>query len=368
MPELKDIARVSMRGRDLDEDDIQTQAWMLWSHMRDKDTEATPLKDQPGYSWTGSIHELVLDLWPSLPSQRTDPVTAKMRTSLVTYLRDTGNVICLQKGNMHRQSVWWLRDTFSYDPPKPAPPTPKELASTYAERKLTPHEAGEDREPALVETQHQCPKCPARFNSRQALQVHKAKLGDRPHPQGSFPCKHCHEVFSAAERLANHFSRFHAKVGQSVCHSCGEITPNRGASMRHQIEVHGALYGRAKVSEKKAASAFKLCTKCGLSKSRDEFYRRKAARDGLQAWCKKCWTGGKKPAEKESVVDKLSEDTKVTNEIVADPASITTAQLSPVDDPVAAVTRIVDDNRRLSDENASLRAKLEEIQRLSGGS
>jgi len=32
----------------------------------------------------------------------------------------------------------------------------------------------------------------------------------------------------------------------------------------------------------------KTCTKCNVSKEKTEFYKKKAAKDGLKSWCKKC--------------------------------------------------------------------------------
>ena len=59
--------------------------------------------------------------------------------------------------------------------------------------------------------------------------------------------------------------------GRLVCMACGREPKGKEEKMEEKME------------EKK-----KICTKCGLPKSLDEFSKNKSTPDGLERWCKEC--------------------------------------------------------------------------------
>jgi transposase len=67
------------------------------------------------------------------------------------YLRHTYNASCLMRQDGKVQALWWVRAEFD-DRNLIALTAPRSDPRARAERRLTPHEAGEDREPLPVET------------------------------------------------------------------------------------------------------------------------------------------------------------------------------------------------------------------------
>lgn len=416
MPTLKELAHVTVRGRDLIDDDTQTEAWMLYSLVREatRDEDAYTHNNEAGFSWAGSVHEKVLELWPSLPTDRFDKQTANKRQRITDYLKKSGNMVCLQRGNLHRPSIWWLRDEWSWQ--KPTTQTSSKMSD--AERRLTPTEAGEDREPAPVtvthrepdalvgavklldSSTHDCPQCPARFLTSFQLHSHMSKNSGREHQQGRYPCPLCPTVVNSTATLSQHVSRRHRNGGQ-VCSVCGHVSPSgRSEAMRHQREVHGVKFGVAGLEAANAAkqklTATKTCSKCGLSKSRDQYWRYTRSQDGLQAWCKTCMTKANKEAEDRRMEEAKARWARHAPEETPEPAPPNVAVVQDLkarhghsepkpkvegDDPIYAITQLVDDYRKMKEENTDLhvgyyklkeenddlRAKLERIYDAIGG-
>lgn len=83
--------------------------------------EALDRLDDPGIILDISLAETITQLWPELgPAQSYDPTNALSRHSftfqqkLNQYLKSTLNAVCLQRGNPHHASVWWVRSEW-YD-------------------------------------------------------------------------------------------------------------------------------------------------------------------------------------------------------------------------------------------------------------
>lgn len=84
--------------------DIPSYAYVLWGTIREKATQKQDLDGVPGLLWRESLVDLIVTLWPQLKND--EPTRKKINY----YLRNTGNMLCLQRGTRDAPSMWWLRD------------------------------------------------------------------------------------------------------------------------------------------------------------------------------------------------------------------------------------------------------------------
>lgn len=178
MPQVKEVARVTRSGRalpDVTKNELPVNAWLVWESAKNKALAAKNVERQQhqgedGYLWHGAMTGIFRELWvgmlDSYTGDKNEVVTAKRQLS--SYLNASHNMICVDRGQQsgldgpsanNRPPTWWVRAEWNENPP---PPKSNTVIPTYAERKLTPHEAGEDRPPAPVTVIQGEPKPPAR--------------------------------------------------------------------------------------------------------------------------------------------------------------------------------------------------------------
>jgi hypothetical protein len=121
------------------EEDLPGSAWFLWSTIHEtKPLAHQTLEGVTGYTWRGSLTQVISDLWPTLSGEH------PLRADLANFLRATGNAFCLKPKD--RPPLWFVtRDWID------VPYTPPAARPTRTERRLTRKEAGEDRPPAVVQ-------------------------------------------------------------------------------------------------------------------------------------------------------------------------------------------------------------------------
>jgi hypothetical protein len=98
-----------------------------------------------GYNWRGSINRVIEEMWPEL----TGLGSSEIKTELNRALNRAGDLICTQRNPAPTPSVWFVRG--AYTPVGALMPKHEPLVPA-AKVKVTPAEAGEDREPAPVES------------------------------------------------------------------------------------------------------------------------------------------------------------------------------------------------------------------------
>jgi hypothetical protein len=177
----------------------------------------------PGWRWDGMMVAVYTRIWPSLynllkyrhpsgtPLSAHERAAVNFRTETSAYLRWTGNCANISRGGGSYggpkagstppvPSVWFV--AAKWNPEPPVRPVPQKLASdpvqARKEAKVTPHEAGEDREPAPVELRFACrnPLClprPQRFATPEERNDHETthrKAAAVTTAQASAPARH----------------------------------------------------------------------------------------------------------------------------------------------------------------------------------
>lgn len=159
MTELSKIARVTTRGSGLDgvnDGSVKSNALLVHAAIIDEirrlnpaavtevyrdDADGSKVK---GYVWMGAMKSVVDRLWGRQAAVK-DPVTRQtMGVEINRYLRWTNNAVCLERHGTDTLPKWWIRAAWN----DKAPLSSSGLAgitASYTERRLTPHEAGEDR-------------------------------------------------------------------------------------------------------------------------------------------------------------------------------------------------------------------------------
>lgn len=178
MPPLGAQARVTARGErnphiGFDEP-LESRAWAVWFSIRNgackskgkpaaapKNKANTPdLAGVPGFEVEVNLTTKMRDLWTEFAALDRMSQNA-FADEVRSFLRASGNMVNVRlpgigKGE-HGQPLWWIRDTWNDVKGIPIY-RPTELTSR--ERRLTPVEAGEDREAAPV-TVSKAPQAPA---------------------------------------------------------------------------------------------------------------------------------------------------------------------------------------------------------------
>lgn len=125
-----------------------------------------------GWLWRGFMNTVMEDIWVGL---RADiPETHAFKRELNRWLNASNNLVCVERGTRTAPSVWFVRADYNDIPPG----VPQAPPLSRAAQRLTPAEAGEDREPAPVDTGFVCTwivddhKCGQRFGSASWLHRH----------------------------------------------------------------------------------------------------------------------------------------------------------------------------------------------------
>ena len=134
------------------EDALSADAYLLWAAVSRKKPANAVRKFNHGISgwdYEGSFTDIILLLWPELSSNEAKDKMKAFRSDVYKYLRATKNAVCTSNFTKGRQVTWWISDvwTSSHTVTLIHSVQPKK-----SENKLTPHEAGEDREPEMVTT------------------------------------------------------------------------------------------------------------------------------------------------------------------------------------------------------------------------
>lgn len=165
MTKIGDSARVTrvgnQRGEDLTGFDIPAAAWRLWQTAKRTaasrgSTPTYPNREDGGtlgFRFDGSLgHLMRLQTEDEGNDFRSANEKEQYKRAVFAYLRATRNAVCAVTGP---PPVWWIRQEWNEDPSvTPAEPTPRQRA----EQKVTPQEAGEDRQPGEVTTRQAPPE------------------------------------------------------------------------------------------------------------------------------------------------------------------------------------------------------------------
>lgn len=168
MSRIRDIARVTMREARGTER-VEDKAWLVWRSIRTGIEQAKAprveafgtfevRKGVDGYRVKVSLNQVILALWPEW-SMLDKSELSDVTQPIYAYLKTSGNAVCVQNPgkNSGTVPVWWVRDEWFGGQAIVVPQThhPRERSAGVdrrptPEERLTPHEAGEDREPAPV--------------------------------------------------------------------------------------------------------------------------------------------------------------------------------------------------------------------------
>lgn len=96
---------------------------------------------RPGVLVQVNVSRVMENMWDGYDKSPLHSPSAAARVALYKYLREATDMVCVTR-RAGDGSSWWVATDWQDRP---------HAGGTYAERKLTAHEAGEDREPAPVE-------------------------------------------------------------------------------------------------------------------------------------------------------------------------------------------------------------------------
>lgn len=214
VPQIGDVARVTKKGgKPVDAEDlmpannivgnIEMAAELLWEqviqHIKEDGADPLVYGTVRGYRWEGSRDGAIRELWPTIPRGVPGDKPDPRRIALSRYLSATANMVCLDPGNRYKKSVWWVRAEFSR--------VKIEKRDTLTERRLTAHEAGEDRDPQPVTVSHK-------------------------NTDDVTVCPECDEFF-VSDELNEHRLREHA-----ICPECGKKGHDYRTTQIHRSTVH----------------------------------------------------------------------------------------------------------------------------------
>jgi hypothetical protein len=167
--EAPPVRKTALRGssdinpRSSDPKVVAAIAHDLWAVIRDECGPAEnnfELNGSPGVTWRGSCASVVNDLWPTADGN------ARLRFN--AYLRDTGNMECLKRGN---PSLWWLRD--EWEDPESTSEVPRGAVEVRTRQRPEPRLTDGKDHP--VETRLADP-----FQSAVISATPRAKSADKP--------------------------------------------------------------------------------------------------------------------------------------------------------------------------------------------
>jgi predicted RNA-binding Zn-ribbon protein involved in translation (DUF1610 family) len=420
VPQIGDVARVTQRGGEpvdprelMPANDILQNlplaAELLWEKVIEKIKEAGPepmkLQSVAGYRWEGSRDGAMRELWPSIPrGEASSPQTDPRRLKLAIYLKQTNNMICLDKGSRYKKSIWWVRAEFS----RQAPGAEREL-TTWAERRLTTAEAGEDRAPAPVvvtrttvtpttasdhdddvaaadttcpecgtelaasvlddhrlESHFVCPECGRKDKDLRRINLHRSKHhgyraptydqnrrmreianGLQPvdrNPDGFFHCPDCNLVTESVKRFGTHRRAYLNQPHPEAkfgCRRCKEMLNDRDDLYHHYLVIHN--------------ESVSICKGCG-----EALLGRQALNDH------KVNTHGVVFTKKGEIWpdEPPARDDPKLNKTINEPTVAWVPETEEmIIDPLTAVQRILTENAELKARVTSLERTLDEVER-----
>lgn len=154
MPKVMDMANI--RGFTAGESEsVDSNAFLLWTAITGRkrsDASSRVWDDLSGWEYNGSLTSVIFSLWPALSHKDMERQLHNFRSDIYKFLKESGNARCLNPGRgTGRDVVWWIGDRW-----RPAGSfvtlIHTKAVPTAAEKRLTPHEAGEDRPPSEVTT------------------------------------------------------------------------------------------------------------------------------------------------------------------------------------------------------------------------
>lgn len=157
MTRLGDMARITTRGRGDSPDSLEEKTWLIYTRLRGEATangRPSPYEGVAGYQWRGALKRIISSVYPEM--EMLDDLEKEAFTRpIYAALKATGNAVCLVRGVRGEASIWWVRKDFNnatlVQVPTPRPTTGASKERDRLEAKVTPTEAGEDREPAPVQ-------------------------------------------------------------------------------------------------------------------------------------------------------------------------------------------------------------------------
>lgn len=161
MVRVSDAATVTARALGTkDDESVESRAYLVWQRAQRNitATESTP----DGIVYHGNLTSVILNLWPELSAADRHNDLERFRSEIYAYLRVTKNAVCTKRSARGSQVEWLL--SAQWNIPTGAVvlsvPVRAPLKLTHTEKKLTPHEAGEDRVPAPVTVRFVAPPTP----------------------------------------------------------------------------------------------------------------------------------------------------------------------------------------------------------------
>lgn len=150
MTRVAKSARITISGdsrKRFDEANVAQNAWEVWRvALKAAKQRGVPADRSgvPGFDVALTMQGIVASTFPELNAE--PDLLRSVAATVRNHLRTTGNAVCV---NRDKTAVrWWIRETWN---DQPIALVHGGLIPTNRERKLTPHEAGEDRAPAPVE-------------------------------------------------------------------------------------------------------------------------------------------------------------------------------------------------------------------------
>lgn len=167
MASIEQIARVTTRGKSLDnatDGSVRSNAFITFTKLHNLIKESgTPveewhavsgLKAERGFLWKGALSHVIRDLWPT--STKDDDLGHEINR----FLSATHNAVCVKRHADTQPPTWWVRDEWAERPAVKLGALSPTVYPTATERKVTPHEAGEDRLAAPVTVTFKEPAIP----------------------------------------------------------------------------------------------------------------------------------------------------------------------------------------------------------------
>lgn len=161
MARLSSTARVSVSGRDAAEARdaaIEQKCWMVWARAHSLLSEGgkpQSLEGVAGIAGELNLRGVVARLWPELSGKDQRPELDAFIAPIYEYLKKSGNARCVLQPapGSGRRPVWWVRADWREVLAIHVGMSTRteESYMTKQEKRLTPTEAGEDRQPAPVD-------------------------------------------------------------------------------------------------------------------------------------------------------------------------------------------------------------------------
>jgi len=162
MARISSTARVSVTGRDAAEARdaaIEQKCWMVWARAHSLLSEggAKPqsLEGVAGIAGELNLRGVVARLWPELGGKDQRPELDAFIAPIYEYLKKSGNARCVLQPapGSGKRPVWWIRSEWREVLAIHIGMSTRteESYMTKQEKRLTPTEAGEDRQPAPVD-------------------------------------------------------------------------------------------------------------------------------------------------------------------------------------------------------------------------